>query len=162
MAKATMQLDHDAEALLLALLDNSVELVVIGGLAVVFHGYIRLTDDVDISYARAPANLTAIADALAPFHPRLRGAPAGLPFVLDSRTLKSGLNFTLETDLGAIDLLGEVTGLGQFDDVIKGAIDVPFAGRTLRVIGLAALKRAKRGAGRVKDLLDLEALDKLG
>lgn len=156
-----MQRELDADALLNALLVARVEFIVIGGLAVVFHGHLRATIDLDICYARTKNNYTAIADALAPFHPRLRGAPAGLPFILDAATLQSGLNFTLETDAGPIDLLGDVTGAGAFVDASVDAVAIAFGEHTLRYVGLETLKRMKRGAGRPKDLFDLEALNKI-
>lgn len=156
-----MQAELDADGLLNALLAANVEFIVIGGLAVVFHGHLRVTVDVDICYARTEKNYSAIANALAPFHPRLRGAPAELPFVLDSQTLKSGLNFTLETDIGAIDLLGEVTGAGMYPQASVDAVAMQFGEHTLRYVGIATLKKMKRGAGRPKDLFDLEALNKI-
>jgi hypothetical protein len=57
--------------------------------------------------------LGRLVDALAPHHPYLRGAPPGLPFQWDTATLARGLNFTLTTSLGDIDLLGEITGGGS-------------------------------------------------
>ena len=57
-------------------------------------------DDLDICYRRTPGNIQAVAAAFAPLHPYLRGAPAGLPFRFDARTIQSGLNFTLATDHG--------------------------------------------------------------
>lgn len=94
----------DFQRLVEALSGGRVEYVVIGGVAMVLHGSARTTQDFDICYERAPGNLQALAAALAPFHPRLRGAPPDLPFRLDAATLRSGLNFTLSTDLGDIDL----------------------------------------------------------
>lgn len=94
---------------LLATLTNAdVRFVVIGGVALVLRGSVRLTVDLDICYARDGDNLQRLADALAPHHPRLRGAPPELPFLWDAQTLRSGLNFTLKTDLGDLDVLGEV------------------------------------------------------
>jgi hypothetical protein len=95
-----------------ALCDAGVDFVVIGGLAATLHGSAQVTYDLDICYSRALANLHRLIDALAPFHPRPRGIPFGLPFVWDAATLRNGTVFTLQTDLGEIDLLAEVTGLG--------------------------------------------------
>lgn len=67
-------------------------------------------------YTRSTENLRRPSAALAPHRPYLRGAP---PFVLDERTLKQGLNFTLTTDLGDLDLLGEIAGGGGYD-VLRG------------------------------------------
>src|SRR4051812_42141544 len=89
-----------------------VDFIVVGGLAAIVHGSPRLTQDVDLVYARSADTLQRIVDALRPHEPYLRGAPPGLPFLWDARTLKSGLNFTLRTKLGDIDLLGEITAGG--------------------------------------------------
>lgn len=145
----------DFQALLEALVEGDVDFVIVGAVALVLHGSARATQDLDVCYAREPENLGRLARALQEFDPRLRGAPAGLPFRLDARTLQSGLNFTLETSAGDRDLLGEVTGVGGYRDVVAGAEVVELYGRHVRVMGLATLERAKRAAGRLKDLVDL-------
>lgn len=129
--------------------------VVIGGVALIARGVQRATEDLDITYARDRDDLQRLADALGPIHPRLRGVPEGLPFTLDVATLRAGLNFTLETDLGPLDLLGEVPGLGNFDAVNAAASELRIGDIDLRVLTLDGLERAKRAAGRPKDLLDL-------
>jgi predicted nucleotidyltransferase len=138
--------------------DAGVEFVVVGGVAVIARGYPRATLDLDVCYARSPQNLERLVAALAPIHPRLRGAPADLPFFWDARTLRNGLNFTLVTDEGAIDLLGEVTGLCNYCDIALRATEVDLHGARVRVLGLDDLIRSKAAAGRAKDLVDLEAL----
>ena len=85
-----MEIPPDFRQLLLALQLRNVRWVLIGGVAMRCHGSQVSTDDLDLCYARDGSNLTALAEALAPFRPRLRGAPEGLPFVLDVRTLRSG------------------------------------------------------------------------
>src|SRR5260370_32300362 len=77
------------------------------------------TEDLDFCYARSAKNLERLARAMAPHHPRLRGAPENLPFRFDAATIKRGLNFTLMTDMGWIDFLGEVAGLGGYEEVKK-------------------------------------------
>src|SRR5262245_13921073 len=91
---------------------HQVRFIVIGGGAAIAHGAARATYDVDLVYARDTDNLRALVAALQPHQPYLRGAPPGLPFRWDERTIQSGLNFTLTTALGDLDLLGEVTGGG--------------------------------------------------
>ena len=148
----------ELERLLEVLHDGGVEFVVIGGVAMVLRGSSRVTVDLDVCYARDAENLRRLASALAPYHPRLRGAPPELPFVWDERTLASGLNFTLTTDLGDLDVFGEVPGLGTFQAVEDTASALDVGGMALRVLGLDGLERSKRAAGRVKDLLDLAEL----
>ncbi len=148
----------DFRKLLEALAREGVQFVIVGGVAVVAHGHVRATDDLDISYARTTENFERLVRALAPFHPRLRGAPAELPFIFDARTLKAGLNFTLTTDHGNLDLIGEMTGVGDFQHAVQGAPTLRLYGHDVRVVSLDVLERAKQAAGRAKDLLDLEAI----
>lgn len=138
-----------------------VRFVVIGGVALVLRGSVRLTVDLDICYARDLSNLDRLAASLAPHRPQLRGAPPELPFIWDAQTLRSGLNFTLKTDLGDLDVLGEVTGIGTYDAVARLATEQEIAGLRLTVLSLEGLERAKRAAGRVKDLLDLEEISEI-
>src|SRR5215471_7816823 len=109
-----------------------VSFVIVGGFAVVARGVVQLTWDLDICYERTPDNLKRLAVALTPYHPRLRAAPEDVPFVLDERTLAQGMNFTLHTDLGDIDLIGELSGVGQFSDVAHDAIWLPLFGGSCR------------------------------
>jgi hypothetical protein len=93
------------EETLRALYDEAVDFVVIGGAAMQLQGSARLTTDVDISYSRTKQNIERLAKAMRPFNPQLRNAPGALPFRFDSKTIASGLNFTLDTDLGPIVFL---------------------------------------------------------
>ncbi|MDQ2686895.1 MAG: hypothetical protein M3Y28_03405 [Armatimonadota bacterium] len=148
-------------AILEALNAGAVRYVVIGGVAMRLHGSAHITDDVDICYGRDAANLQALAAALAPYHPSLRGAPPGLPFVLDARTLKASLNFPLATDVGAVDILGEAAGITSFDGLWERSVVMDVHNQSLQVASLDDLIAMKRAAGRVKDqnhLLELEAL----
>ncbi len=143
------------QALLRRLVEHHVRFVVIGGVALIARGVQRATEDLDIAYARDRENLERLAQALTALRPRLRGVPEGLPFTLDTSSLRSGLNFTLETDLGPLDLLGEVPGLGTFDRVDDAADELEIGGVRLLVLTIDGLERSKRAAGRPKDLVDL-------
>jgi predicted nucleotidyltransferase len=149
------------EALVGLLADGGVEFVVVGGLAAVVHGSAYVTHDVDVCYGRSATNVNRLCGALAPAHPTLRGAPPGLPFRLDPPTVAAGLNFTLDTDLGALDILGEVQGLGAYPRVVAHSEVVRLFGRSVQVLTLEALILAKRAAGRRKDLLLLPELEAL-
>lgn len=140
---------------------HRIACVIIGGVAVYAHGSSALTHDLDVCYARDAANLERLAHALKTVQARLRGAPAGLPFSLDALTLRNGLNFTFQTDIGPIDLLGEVAGVGGYDQARAGAILVEFFGYEFPVLSLPSLISAKRAAGRAKDLAVLPELEAL-
>ena len=151
----------DFSRLLRSLLSSGVDFILVGGVAANVHGSARATYDIDVVYQRSRENLTRVVGALAPLEPYLRGAPPGLPFVFDVDTLQRGLNFTLSTAAGPIDLLGEVTGAGAFDDLLPFTEHVTLFGMECRCATLDALIRMKRAAGRPKDLeaiAELEAL----
>jgi predicted nucleotidyltransferase len=138
-----------------------VEYVVIGGVAMVAHGSARATFDLDLCYRRSIQNIETLCRAIQPFRPRLRGAPSDLPFQFDTRTVRAGLNFTLATDIGDIDLLGEVAGLGLYDAVFAASQVKQVSGTECRILSLDGLIRAKRAAGRKKDLEALKELQGL-
>lgn len=143
------------------LVKAGVEFIIVGGAAATAHGSSRLTLDLDIVYRRSPENIVRLADTLSPLRPYLRGAPPGLPFVFDEQTIRSGLNFTLATSLGWIDLLGEITGGGPYEDLIPHSIKMRLFGTEAFCLGLKRLIEVKRAAGRSKDLeviAELEAI----
>ena len=140
---------------------GQVEFIVIGGVAAIFHGSAHLTFDLDVLYRRTGDNLERIASALRNIKPYLRGAPAGLPFTLDSHTLARGLNFTLTTELGDIDLLGEVAGGGTYDRLYAESEQGTIDGIDVRVVSLRRLIALKRAAGRPKDFDALAGLEAL-
>ncbi|NNJ26586.1 hypothetical protein [Alienimonas chondri] len=141
--------------------DGGVEYIVIGGLAAIAHGSSMLTQDVDVVYRRTADNIARLAAALVPLNPYLRGVPPGLPFRFDEETISKGMNFTLTTDAGALDLLGHMTGGGEFDDLITFTEPLSIQGRTRRTLTLDALIKAKRAAGRTKDLQAVSILEAL-
>lgn len=151
----------DFRALLGALVDNGVEFILVGGVAATVHGSARLTSDVDVVYRRSPENVAKLVAALAPLEPSLRGAPPGLPFRLDAATIQHGLNFTLSTRAGALDLLGEIAGGGGWEQLADHTIDVEVFGLACKCLDLETLIAVKRAAGRSRDLetvAELEAL----
>jgi len=97
--------------------------------------------------------------ALAPLRPYLRGAPAGLPFTWEVETLSKGLNFTLTTTAGDLDLLGEITYGGTYAALRSDTEVVTVLGIECRCLSLEQLIQVKRAAGRVKDLEALAELE---
>jgi hypothetical protein len=151
----------DLERVLQELSHAGVEFIIVGGVAATIHGSARVTQDLDIVYGRAPANIERLATALAPHRPYLRGAPPGLPFRWDAATIQRGLNFTLTTTLGDLDLLGELVGGGGYADLLPQSQVVKVSGVEYRCLSLARLIDVKRAAGRPKDIeaiAELEAL----
>lgn len=142
----------DFGALVRALAEGNVRFVIVGGVAATLHGSARLTQDIDVVYDRGPENLVRLANALGSLQPYLRGAPAGLPFRFDEETLARGLNFTLTTRAGDIDLLGEIAGVGRYGNLIGHTVEVELFGARCQCVDLPTLIASKLAAGRPKDL----------
>lgn len=137
---------------------HGVRYVVIGGMAEVLQGGLRPTFDVDLCYDRSHDNLVALADALKEIHATLRGAPEGVPFILDARTLDMGSNFTFDTDLGPLDLLGWVEPIGDYHLIAAESRELPFGEGVITVLSIEALIRIKEHLMRNKDLASLDEL----
>jgi hypothetical protein len=151
----------DLERMLGVLADASVSFILVGGAAAIAHGATRLTQDVDVVYDRTPSNLSRLVRALQPHQPYLRGAPPGLPFTFDEETLANGLNFTLVTDLGDLDLLGEITAGGGYADLEPHTVRLSVFGRNILCLGLDKLIAVKRAVGRPKDFEAIAELELL-
>ena len=132
--------------------------MVIGGVALGIQSAAYITYDIDVCYSRTRENLLKLANALVTFNPKLRGFPKDLPFVWDAGTLANGTNFTLETDIGDFDLLGEVEGIGTYSDVLATSDEWNVFGYDIRILSIDGLIRAKEKAGREKDQPGLKIL----
>ena len=142
----------DYTSLLPLLVKNEIDFIIVGGAAATAHGSARLTLDLDVVYRRDDLNLERIVRALEPIQPYLRGAPPGLPFEWSVQTLKKGLNFTLITTLGPLDLFGEIVGGGGYEELQNETIKIQVAGVECLCLSLERLIEVKRAAGRPKDL----------
>lgn len=152
-----MPLEFDR--VLRSLADNRVEFVIVGLTAAIAQGAPLGTVDLDICYRRTQDNAARLAAALKPFHPRLRGAPEGLPFKLDDKTIMMGSNFTFVTDVGDVDILGHISGVGEYGDIHKNAVETEAFGLRLRMMSLEDVIKSKKAAGRNKDKAQLPVLE---
>jgi predicted nucleotidyltransferase len=155
----------EAVAALKLLSEFDVEFVVIGGVAAGAHGLSNVGFDVDICYSRTPANLAKVVNALRSAHAKLRDVPHETPFILNEESLHRDLNFKFETDIGNLDLHGQVQGVGDYGDCLRDSDEIEMSGHLVRLLSLRQLIASKRASGRPKDLLvlpELEAIIKQG
>lgn len=139
------------EKLLPTFVGAGVEFIIIGGVAGILHGSARATYDIDLVYSRNEPNIQRLASMLAQYNPYLRNAPLGLPFVWDTKTIRHGLNFTLTTTVGDIDLLGEVASGETYETLLPRSFEVEAFTVRFKCIDLPTLIRIKEAAGRPKD-----------
>jgi len=146
--------------LLKRLNDAGVEYVVIGGVAAVLHGAELTTKDVDICTPLQGANLKCIFNAVDPLNPRVRMRPDLMKVPEHVWQMPDLKNLYLLTDLGIIDMLGDVPGVGDYNQVREHSEPADFGeGVAGRLLSLDALILAKRAAGRPKDLEHLRNLE---
>jgi hypothetical protein len=139
------------EEMVVRLTQAQVEFVIAGGVSAVLQGASIITRDLDLCYRRTPGNVARLVAALASLQPRPRGFPADLPFVFDERTLLLGSNFTLEIGEESLDLLGDMSAIGGYEQVIAQADEMAVAGCQVKVLSLPQLIATKEAAGRPKD-----------
>ncbi len=133
------------------LVERGVDFILIGGGAAIAHGLARTTYDVDIVYNREISNLERLVEALQGIDLYYRGAPPGLPFLWDIATLSAGLNFTLTSTRGDIDLLGQAAGDGTWSGLQQDVELMQLYDHPVRVVTLSRLIELKQAAGRPKD-----------
>jgi hypothetical protein len=139
-----------------------VEFLVIGGVAVGFHGYVRATKDVDIVPAPDPENLAKLAAVLTTLDARLEGADdfddGEIPDPLDPEALALGGNWVLRTRLGRFDIMQWIGEDELWGRLSPTAIEAEIGGLVFRIVGYEELIALKESAGRPEDLIDLQRL----
>lgn len=139
----------------------NVDFIVCGGLAALLHGGSLLTRDVDIVCPMDSLNLQRIFDALTGLNPCHRMTPNRLPLTLEQIQAGGLKNLYLGTDWGQLDCLGEIKGLGGFQECLPLSQTILISGLAIRTLTLDALIEAKRAMGRPRDLqtvIELQAL----
>jgi predicted nucleotidyltransferase len=152
----------DIQGILDRLDEAGVEYIVIGGVAVGFHGYVRATKDLDVVPAPDRPNLERLVGALRALGAELDGAgdfDAGeLPDPLDAETLALGGNWVLQTRLGRFDVMQWVGDAELWKMLSPSAVEVEMEGIPVKVAGYDDLVALKKLAARPSDLEDLERL----
>jgi hypothetical protein len=140
------------KALLSRLREQNVEFVIIGGVCGVLHGASLVTLDLDICCRFSRENLRRIEAAVKDLHPRHRLTANKLPFELTDELCDSLKNIYLNTDLGILDCLSEVAGIGNYEQVLRQSVSHSLSYGEFRMLSLDALIAAKSAVGREKDL----------
>lgn len=141
------------------LVAGGVDFVVIGGIAILLHGYPRVTRDLDIVFDYDETNLDALGQVLLELKARLRGVEDDVPFVPDTRTLQGIDLLTLDTSAGWFDIHRLPRGVSNYARLRANADRVPLDGFTVLVASPDDLIAMKEAAGRPQDRIDIAALD---
>ena len=139
------------QALLTRLKATGLDFVVIGGVCVVYHGAPMATFDLDICCPFGEVNVGKIESAVKDLHPVHRLTANKLPLEETRSSFASLKNVYLQTDLGKLDCLGEVAGVGVFEEVKKQSVVAKFSYGEFRFLDLEALITSKEAVGRERD-----------
>jgi predicted nucleotidyltransferase len=153
--------------ILCALDDAGVKFVLVGGFAVQLHGFVRATIDLDVALAMDAANLERFIAVARRF-----GLEPAIPVPLESladnakigqwHREKGMVAFALrEPQIGGsvVDVI--VRPEVPFDQLLERGVEVDLFGRKIRIAAIDDLVTMKRAAGRPKDRIDIEALEKI-
>jgi len=149
---------QDDKSLLLRLARQNVQFVIIGGVCGVLHGAALVTFDLDICCEFSLENLQRIEVALKDLHPYHRLVAQKLPLELNQELASRLKNLYLQTDLGILDCLSEVVGVGNYQDVLKRSVPRKLADGEVRILDIDALIAAKEAMGRERDLATVKLL----
>lgn len=140
------------------LCDADIEFVIVGGFAGVLHGSTLVTRDLDVCTVLSPENITKLRETFRDLQPKHRFTTQKFSFLDNPEPGVALNNRYLETDLGPVDLLGSIKGVGEFEAVRAESIEIELFGRSCRVLSVEGLIRAKQAIGRDKDLIAVKEL----
>jgi hypothetical protein len=144
--------------LLQRLCDADVDFVIVGGFAALLHGSSLVTRDLDVCAVLSQADVAKLRIALRDLDPRHRLTPSKLSFLTTPAVGVDVKNLYLETELGTVDILSSILGIGDFNRVRASSIEIELFGRRCKVISLDDLIQAKEALGREKDRLAAKEL----
>ena len=151
--------EFDLRALLAALHEREVRFVVIGGVAVGAHGYVRATEGLDLVPDPDPANLRLLTAALAALDSTMPTVD-GRPFDpdKDGAAILRGGNVTTDTRFGGLDVVQRLRGVPPYSELAEDAVESDLLGVPVRVCSLGRLREMKQALSRTQDQADLENL----
>jgi hypothetical protein len=151
--------EFDLRSLLAELNDRRVSFVVIGGVAVGAHGYVRATADLDLVPDPDPKNLDRLVGALSALDATLPTA-GDRPFQpdTDTRVVRQGGNVTANTKFGGLDVIQLAKGVPAYSQLDGDAIESELLGVPVRICSLTRLREMKQAQDRAQDRADLENL----
>lgn len=145
------------------LVKADVDFVIVGGFAGVVHGCTYVTQDMDICCDFSEANLLRLQKAVSDLHPVHRMTPSRRKLRLTKENCRRFKNLYLNTDIGRLDCLSFIDGLGDYKKVKRASEVIEVEGMQLYVLNIDALVKSKKAMNRPRDketILQLEAIKK--
>ncbi len=146
------------------LVKAGVDFVIVGGFAGVVHGCTYVTQDIDICCNFSADNLLALQKGISDLHPVHRMTPNRKKLKLTKQTCGQFKNLYLDTNIGQLDCLSFIDGIGDYQQVKLSSKVVEVENIQIRVLSVDALIESKKAMNRPRDkeaILQLEAIKKL-
>ena len=141
-----------------------VDFVIVGGFAGVVHGCTYVTQDIDICCNFSADNLLALQKGISDLHPVHRMTPNRKKLKLTKQTCGQFKNLYLDTNIGQLDCLSFIDGIGDYQQVKLSSKVVEVENIQICVLSVDALIESKKALNRPRDkeaILQLEAIKKL-
>ena len=148
-----MTITNDMKDLLLLLHKWNVQYMLVGGVAVITYGYVRTTQDLDLLIYPSEENAEKMMNAMRDFG----FGDAGIPIEYFQRE-NAAVHIGVEPN--RIDFLTSLYGVSN-DVIFSNMQTVEYCNMTINIISKSDLIAAKKAAGRIKDLADVEELLKI-
>ena len=145
-----MPLTKDSREFIECLRSNKVEFLIVGALAVSWHGFPRYSGDIDFFVRPGGENAVRLMAALEQF------GFGGLGIQMDDLTAENRV-IQLGVEPNRIDLMTSISGV-SFEEAWQSRVSATLDGIEVDLIGRKALIRNKRAAGRSRDLIDVHEL----
>jgi hypothetical protein len=150
--------EFDLRALLEELHRRGIRYVVIGGVAVGAHGYVRGTEDLDLVPDPDPVNLDQLSTTLEELGATLPTVDRAFDPMTDAGVMRRGGNVTADTRFGGLDIVQRANGVPSYSRLAQDAVESDLLGVPVRICSLARLREMKQAAGREQDRADLANL----
>lgn len=148
--------------LLRGLHGHEVSYLVSGAMAMVFYGYVRNTEDLDLIVDPDPENLDRLADWLTSAKATLRLNPMSSFGERERTGLHRGAKVSVLTSLGQVDVDQRLPGLPEFSQLMEQAELYETDGMQIPVLDRETLIELKRSRGSFLDRADIEAIERIG
>jgi hypothetical protein len=130
---------------------SQVEFVLVGGAAAYAHGSTMMTQDIDVCGNLSKENVVRLATALAAFQPKHRISKAQPPFTIEQAKEETFKNIYLSTEIGQLDFLGSIKGIGNYDAVKQASENLSMGDFSFKILSISKLIEAKEAMGRPRD-----------
>jgi acylphosphatase len=151
----------DLRAILRGLHDHEVAHVLFGSTAMLFYGFVRNTEDVDIVVAADEVNLRRVHDWLVSIDARLALRPQRRFGPSERWEMFKGANVTVITSHGQIDVVQQIEGMPAFDRLVSESEVFEREGMEVKVMRRQTLVELKRRRNSPQDLADIDAIEQL-